>query len=153
MPIYDTQHGRHQADSEDIIGICKETNAGDDDGTNVIPAERSLVYLRQSQSSALVGVGDMSVIIVEVVKGSIASGRLCGHCQVADSIDQANDCLMSRRKGLALKVMTKRAREESAVREEGSFFLIHGATFWAVVGSMHKVAIREPILYQMNALA
>jgi hypothetical protein len=59
-------------------GICEETNTGDDTGTDVVPAERSLVDLGESKSPALIRVGNVGKVIVEVVEGCVATGRLVG---------------------------------------------------------------------------
>jgi hypothetical protein len=41
----------------------------------MVPAKWRLVDFRQSETSSLIRVGDMSVVIVEVVEGSIATRR------------------------------------------------------------------------------
>ena len=79
VEVHDTQHGGDESDSENIISIREETNAGHHHGTNMIPAKGRLVDLRQGQSSPLVGVGNVSIIVVEVVEGRIASSRLHSH--------------------------------------------------------------------------
>jgi hypothetical protein len=59
----------------------EEPNTGDDDGANMVPAERGLVDLRQRETSSLIGIRDVGVVVVEVVEGSVAScssGRHCG---------------------------------------------------------------------------
>ena len=70
MPVDVAEHSRDDTDSEDVVGVREEADAGDDDGADVVPAERSLVDFRESEAAALVGVGDVSVVIVEVVEGS-----------------------------------------------------------------------------------
>lgn len=45
----------------------------------MIPAEWSLVDLCKSETATLVGVGDVSVVVVEVVESGIASLRSGGH--------------------------------------------------------------------------
>jgi len=54
----------------------------------VVPPERGLVNLSESETSSLVGVGDVGEIIVEVVEGSVAprglidgGGGRSGHCE------------------------------------------------------------------------
>ena len=71
MPIDDTQHGRHQTNGKDIVGVGEETDAGDDDSSNMVPAEGRFVDFGERKSSALVGVSDMSIVVVEVMEGSI----------------------------------------------------------------------------------
>jgi hypothetical protein len=36
-PINYTQHGGEKTNSEDIIGICEETDTGNNTGTNMVP--------------------------------------------------------------------------------------------------------------------
>lgn len=83
MPVNDTQHGGNQVDGEDIVGIGKEANARNDDSSYMVPAKGSLVDFGESKSSTLVGVGDMGIVVVEVVEGSIAAGSLLSHCGFA----------------------------------------------------------------------
>ena len=59
-----------------IVGVSEETDTSDDTGSDVVPTERCLIDLGQSESSSLVGVGNMSEVIVEVVEGSVASRSL-----------------------------------------------------------------------------
>lgn len=42
----------------------------------MVPAEGRLVDLSQGESSSLIGVGDVSEVIVEVVEGGVSSGGL-----------------------------------------------------------------------------
>ena len=86
VPVDDTQHGGNQVDGEDIVGIGEETNARHDNGAHMVPAEGSLVDLGESKSSTFIGVGDVSVVVVEVVEGSIAAGCLLGHCASAPRV-------------------------------------------------------------------
>ena len=79
VEVNDAQHGRDQSDGENVISIREETNTRHHHRTNMIPPKGRLVDLRKSQSPPLVGVGDVSIIVVEVVEGRIASGRLHGH--------------------------------------------------------------------------
>lgn len=80
MPVDDAQHGGNQVDGENIVGIGKETNAGHDDGAHMVPAKGSLVDFGESKSSTFIGVGDVSVVVVEVVEGGIAADCLLCHC-------------------------------------------------------------------------
>ncbi len=57
----------------------EETNTSDHNGSHMVPAEGSLVNLGQSETTTLVGVGDMSVVIMEIVEGSIAAGGPGSH--------------------------------------------------------------------------
>lgn len=82
LPVNDTKHVGDETNGENVVGIGEETNTGDDDGTNVVPAERSLVNLGKSESATLVGVFNVSEVIVEVVEGGVStSGSVVGgHC-------------------------------------------------------------------------
>lgn len=73
VPKDDAQHRRHHVDGEDVVRIGEETDPGHDDGADMVPTKGSLVYFGQSKTASLVGVGDMSVIIVEVVEGGISA--------------------------------------------------------------------------------
>ena len=46
------------------------------EGENFLPSEGSLVNLGKCKSSSLIGILDMSEIIVEVVEGGVSSGGL-----------------------------------------------------------------------------
>lgn len=48
VPVDDSQHGGDKRDGEDVVGIGEETGTSHDNGTNVVPAERSLVDLGKS---------------------------------------------------------------------------------------------------------
>jgi hypothetical protein len=63
----------YETNCKDVVSIREETNTSDNDGAHMVPAERSLVDLSESETAALVRVGDMSIVVVEVVKGSVAS--------------------------------------------------------------------------------
>jgi hypothetical protein len=70
-----------------IVGISEETDTSDDAGADVIPAKGSLVDLSEGETTALVGVGDVGEVIVEVVEGGVSTGGLIegngsgdGHC-------------------------------------------------------------------------
>ena len=82
LPVDDTQHVGDETDGENVVGISEETNTSDDDGANVVPAERSLVDLSESESAALVGVFDMGEVIVEVVESGVSTDGsvVGGHC-------------------------------------------------------------------------
>lgn len=82
LPVNDTKHVGDETNGENVVGIGEETNTGDDDGTNVVPAERSLVNFGKSESATLVRVFDVSKVIVEVVEGGVStSGSVVGgHC-------------------------------------------------------------------------
>ena len=66
-------------------GYCvtygEETNTGDNDSSNMIPAKRRLVDLSKSKTSPLIRVCNMSIVVVEVVEGSVASRSSGGHSE------------------------------------------------------------------------
>ena len=70
LPVHNTQHGRHQIDGKDVIGISEETDTGHDDGADMVPAEGSLVDFGKSKASSLVGVLDVSKVILDRVSAS-----------------------------------------------------------------------------------
>lgn len=78
--VDDAQHDAEQGHAEDVVGIGEESSAGDQDGANMIPAKGSLVDFGQGQTTTLVGVLDVSKVIVEVVEGVVpAGGLVLGH--------------------------------------------------------------------------
>jgi hypothetical protein len=66
--VDDTQHDGQKGHAEDVVTVREETSTGDQDGANVVPAKGSLVDLRESEASSLIGVLDMCEVIVEVVE-------------------------------------------------------------------------------------
>lgn len=70
-PTYDTEHSRNDTDCENVVRIREEANAGYCNSTDMVPAEGSLVDLGECESSTLVGVCDVSVVVVEVVERSL----------------------------------------------------------------------------------
>jgi len=61
VPIDNTQHGRYKTNGENIIRIGKETNTSDNTGANMVPAKRSLVDFGKSQTTSLIGIGNVSL--------------------------------------------------------------------------------------------
>ncbi len=83
MPVNHSQHGDYQIDSEDVVGISEEPDTSNDDGANVVPAEGSLVNLRKGETTTLIGIVDVGIVVVEVMEGSVTADRLIGrrcHC-------------------------------------------------------------------------
>lgn len=78
------KHGGSNVNGKDIERVGHETNTSDHDGTDVVPSKGGIVDLLESESSALMGVGDVSEIVDEVVEGSVASSSLdtCRHCWI-----------------------------------------------------------------------
>ena len=66
----------HPSDEAYIVGISEETNTGDNTSSDVVPSERSLVDLSESETSSLIRVLDVSEVIVEVVERSVSTRRL-----------------------------------------------------------------------------
>ena len=79
LPEDDAQHGANQIDGEDVVGVGEEADASHHDSPDVIPAKWGLVDLGQGQTTSFVWVGDMSVIVVEVVEGGVTARRLVRH--------------------------------------------------------------------------
>lgn len=79
LPVDDTKHSSHDTNGEDVVGIGEETDTSDQTGADMVPAERSLVNLSERESAALIGVGDMGVVVVEVVEGAVASSSSGSH--------------------------------------------------------------------------
>ena len=71
--------GRGGGGEEFILTNRKETYTCDNDGSNMVPAERRLVDLCKCKSSSLVGVLDVREVVVEVVKRRVSSRSLCSH--------------------------------------------------------------------------
>jgi hypothetical protein len=61
----------------------------------VIPSERSLVDLSESKTTTLIGIGDVSVVIVKVVEGSVASTGLVNHSRHVDRLNKDREVLYS----------------------------------------------------------
>jgi hypothetical protein len=49
-------HARWESGGGGAYRVCEEANTGDHNGTNVVPAERGLVNLSESQPTALIKV-------------------------------------------------------------------------------------------------
>lgn len=79
LPVNYPQHGGNDTNGEDVVGIGEETDTSDEDGANVVPAEGGLIDLRERKSASLVGVGNVSIVVVEVVEGRVASSSPGGH--------------------------------------------------------------------------
>lgn len=96
VPVNDTQHGGDEVDSEDIIGVGEETYACDDNGTNMIPTERSLIDLGKGKTPTLIGILDlpqlsvsqevrfscstyMDVVVMKIMEGGIPACCLSSH--------------------------------------------------------------------------
>lgn len=62
--VDNAQHLHDQVDGEDVVGISEETNTSDYDGADVVPAEGGLVNLGESETAALVGVGDVCLVMM-----------------------------------------------------------------------------------------
>lgn len=69
LPVDYPQHAGYETNGEDVVSVGEETNTGHDDGADVVPAERSFVDLCKRESSPLVGVRDVCILVVEVVEG------------------------------------------------------------------------------------
>jgi len=76
MKINYAHHGRQERNDEDVVGIGKETNTSHNASSYMVPAKRGLVDFRESKTSALIGIANVSEIIVEVVEGGVSSGGL-----------------------------------------------------------------------------
>lgn len=59
-----------------IIRIREETNTGNYTGPNVIPSKGCSVDFRQRQATTFVRIVDMSEVVIEVMKGRIATNSL-----------------------------------------------------------------------------
>ncbi len=60
-PVDYTQHGGHEVDGKQVVGIGEEANAGDYAGADVVPAKGRLVDLGEGETTALIGVGNVSL--------------------------------------------------------------------------------------------
>src|SRR6478735_2485583 len=74
--IHNTQHDGQHGHAEDIVGVSKETNTSNDTGADMVPSERSLVDLGEGKTTTLIGVGDVSKVVVKVVEGIVAAACL-----------------------------------------------------------------------------
>lgn len=61
MPVYYSQHVRDETDGEQVVGIGEETDTSDNNGANMVPAERSFVDFSESKSTALIWILDVSL--------------------------------------------------------------------------------------------
>lgn len=52
MPVDNTQHSGDQIDGEDVIGVCEEAYAGDDNGSHMVPTERGLVDFSEGKATS-----------------------------------------------------------------------------------------------------
>lgn len=58
-----------------VSHTCEEADTGDDNGTNMVPAKRSLVNLSKSKSSPLIRVCYVGVVVMKVMKRRVPTGR------------------------------------------------------------------------------
>ena len=77
LPVDDTQHAGDQSDGEDVVSIGKETDACYNDSADMIPPERRLVDLSKRETTALVGIFDMSIVAVDMSEHSALISNLC----------------------------------------------------------------------------
>jgi hypothetical protein len=98
LPVDHAEHCCYNADGEDVVGISEETDTSDENGANMVPAERRLVDLCEGEATALVGVGDVSVVVVEVVEGSIASFGSGGHSEGCGTVGCSLSVIRVKRK-------------------------------------------------------
>lgn len=79
-----TFYSREAADCAHIVRIGEETNTGYNTSSNVVPSERSFIDLSKSETTTLIGILDVSEVIMEVVEGIISTRRLhdvSSHCE------------------------------------------------------------------------
>lgn len=74
--VDDAKHDGEHGDAEDIVRVSEEADTGNNTGSDMVPAKGSLVYLCEGETTTLVGVGDVSKVIVEVVEGIVTTARL-----------------------------------------------------------------------------
>ena len=58
----------------------EETNTCYNDSADMIPAEWSLVDFSERETSSLVGIRNVCIVVMEVVEGRVASSGSGGHC-------------------------------------------------------------------------
>jgi len=75
-PVDCAQHDGEQRNDEDIVGIGEESSTSHNTSSHMVPAKGSLVDLSESETTALVGIRNVSKVIVEVVESGIASWGL-----------------------------------------------------------------------------
>lgn len=73
LPVNHAEHVGDQIQDEEIVRVREEAHPGDDNGADMVPAEGDLIDLGEGETPAQVGIGDVRVVIVEVVKGRIAA--------------------------------------------------------------------------------
>lgn len=113
MPIYYSKHIGDQTDSKQIVGIGEETDTTDNNGSDMVPAERGFVNFSESESSALVWILDVSlcpelvhvrvnskrdtdIVVVKVVEGGVTTSSVGGHDErgLQDSVLQRRERVM-----------------------------------------------------------
>lgn len=73
LPKCHPQHLYCEIYSENVVAVGEEAYTSNRHRPNMIPSEWSLVYFRQGKPPPLVGLCDMTEVVGEVVKSSIAS--------------------------------------------------------------------------------
>lgn len=76
-----TQHGGGHVDGEDVVSIGKETNTGNDAGTNMTPAKLSVVNLLEGLATALVGIDDGGGVGGVRLNDGVMQFALLSHCE------------------------------------------------------------------------
>lgn len=59
-----------------IVGIREESNTSDHTSSHMVPAKGSFVDFGESKTTTLIGVLDVSKVIVEVVEGGVSTSSL-----------------------------------------------------------------------------
>lgn len=59
-------------------GIGEETNAGNNNGPDVVPAKRRFVNFGKSKATAFIDIMNMEKVIVKIVVGIVPAGRFGG---------------------------------------------------------------------------
>jgi hypothetical protein len=54
--VDNAQHDGQQRDTEDVVAVCEESCAGNEDGADVVPAKGGLVDFGKGKTPPLVGV-------------------------------------------------------------------------------------------------
>jgi hypothetical protein len=52
--VDNTKHDRQEGDTEDVVAVCEETSTSDENGANMVPAERRLVDFSERETTTLV---------------------------------------------------------------------------------------------------
>jgi hypothetical protein len=75
------------------VHTSEKTNTSYNTGPDMVPAKGSLINLGESKTTALVWIGNVSIVVVKIVKGSVASRCMGGHDRRLEPTGWSIECM------------------------------------------------------------